>query len=431
MIFDNEQKRAIKHIDGPLLVIAGPGSGKTATMIERLHTMINKHYINQERILVITFSRAAANEMRERFHKRIDNTAHKITFGTFHSVFLNMLKGFFIDFNIDIISEEQRRYFLVEILHNIGYEFVLTDFIDELLLDITLFKNSNSPISSYLPFSCDNNMFTRIYTALEEKMLKNQYMDFDDIIILTNRLLCNNASFLNTMRHRYDYVLIDEFQDINQLQFDCIYMITKNHRNVFAVGDEDQSIYGFRGSKPDIMMDFNKYYNNAELIYLKNNYRSGKEIVLSAKRLISHNKNRYIKDFNAVNKFNSKVSVFKYKNMNEQLKHINKILKTSSNIDFAIICRTNSEKTYFKRNTLAKNVLTMHESKGLEFDTIWIPNVNKGNCPYEHKLYECNIEEERRLFYVAITRAKKNIYISYCTEKKNKRVKKSKFIKEL
>jgi len=431
MIFDFEQKRAINYIDGPLLVIAGPGSGKTTTMIERLFTMINECHIEQDKILVITFSRASASEMKERFNKRINNSEHKITFGTFHSVFLNMLKTYFKDFKISIISENKNREFLISILRDIGYEFVLTDFIDELLLDISLYKNSNCDISSYLPFSCDKCLFMNIYSLYEENLLKNGYMDFDDIILLTHKLLSNNRHFLYTMEKLYSHVLIDEFQDINQIQFECIYMLTNSHRNVFAVGDEDQSIYGFRGSKPDIMLAFENYYKDAKLIHLKNNYRSGKEIVASAKKLISHNKKRYKKDFIAVNQFISQVNTYKFKTRNEQLHHINKALQNSTIENFAIICRTNNEKKYFKLNTLAKYVLTMHEAKGLEFDTIWIPNVNNGNCPYIHKLYKSNMEEERRLFYVAVTRAKKVVNISYCTENKNKKLKKSIFINEL
>lgn len=435
MIFDNEQKRAIKHLNGPLLLIAGPGAGKTATMVERLHNMIIESEINPDRILVITFSRAAATEMKSRFYKRVNNLDYDVHFGTFHSIFLKMLKHYFGNtFNFKLIEEYEKNKILTMVLKEHGFENILSDFVDEFLLDVSLYKNSGMEFASYKPFSCDFETFVSIYKGYEKKLRKRQIFDFDDIILMTNEMLMYNKDFRTYWQSRFDYVLIDEFQDINSLQFNAVKILVDKHDNIFAVGDEDQSIYGFRGSNPDIMLNFQKEFSNALVLYLVNNYRSGKEIVDTSQRLIKHNKSRYNKTINSASQKESRISFLKSKTEDEQLNSIKSIVITLDK-DFAILCRTNSEKNYFQQELSKVNidvtVLTMHESKGLEFDAVLIPNVIEGNIPFVHKIYGCDCEEERRVFYVAITRAKKNLFISYIKVKKNIRKKKSSFIKEL
>lgn len=421
---------------GPLLLIAGPGSGKTTTMIERLATMVNYHKVNPERILVITFSRAAAIEMKNRFIKRMYPKIQDVTFGTFHSVFLTMIKQYFgnkIRFNV--VTETTKKKYIESILRKEGFDYILYDFIDEFLMDVTLYKNSNTEIQSYSPISCDINMFMRIYSGYENLMLKNENMDFDDIIILMNDLLSYNADFRKYWQNRFDYILIDEFQDINELQFNAVCQLAMKHNNIFAVGDEDQSIYSFRGSNPEIMVNFTNVFNDSELIYLTNNYRSGKDIVRIASNLISNNKNRFKKIFYAKNTYSCSISILKLKNKSEQINKIVEIISKDYSKSIALLCRTNSDKNYLENNLQdfrkKINILTMHECKGLEFDFVWIINAVEGNCPFVHKIYGSNIEEERRLFYVAITRARKKIYISYCREYKMKHTKKSRFVREL
>lgn len=436
MKFDKEQKRAINHISGPLLLIAGPGSGKTTTMIERLANMIDVHNINPERILVITFSRAAASEMKSRFQSRIYPKNHNVFFGTFHSAFLSMIKSYFGNkMRINVVTEDIKKKYVELLLKEEGYEYILHDFIDEFLLDVTLYKNSECDFHAYKPVSCDFNLFSRLYTGYEKLMLNEQNMDFDDIIILMNNLLKHNEAFKTYWQNRYDYILIDEFQDINELQFSAVYQLAEKHKNLFAVGDEDQSIYGFRGSKPDIMINFQKIFNETEIIYLTGNYRSGEKIVKIASDLISNNKKRYFKSFRAYNKSESEVKVLKFNNFKEQAEEIIKTIETIKPNSMAILCRTNADKFSISKalNEHAEkiNILTMHECKGLEFDFVWIINAANGVCPFKHPLYKCDIEEERRLFYVAVTRAKKKLYISYCKGRKGLHKKKSIFIKEL
>lgn len=434
MNFNNEQLRAINHINGPLLVIAGPGSGKTATMIERLAHMIEDEHINPERILIITFSRAAAAEMKKRFKKRIKKNFEPAFFGTFHSIFLYMLKSYYGDsFSCTLIDANTQKQMLHNILIKTGFEFVINSFYEEILRDIGLYKNSGMDLASYLPFSCNKELFTIIYTSYHLEMLKSDFMDFDDILILINDRFINDNAFKTYWQSKFDYILIDEFQDINTIQFESVRALSEHHNNVFAVGDEDQSIYAFRGSKPDIMLNFTNVYDKAKTIYLTKNYRSGVKIVEAGNRLISNNKKRYKKVIESANKFEANVCINSNSNLISQLKDIENILKKHKQESIAILCRTNAYKNYYVKNINSNTVkiITMHEAKGLEFDTVIIPDVSEGICPYRHKLYKCNIQEERRLFYVAVTRAKKNLYISYCIHGKKRKMKKSRFIKEL
>ena len=436
MKFDNEQKRAINHLNGPLLLIAGPGSGKTTTMTERVANMICNHNINADRILVITFSKASSVEMKNRFVKRMQPLNYDVTFGTFHSVFLSMIKKFFGNkVNLNVIDDSVKKEYIEETLHKIGYEYVSSDFLEEFLLDLTLFKNSDNDLSAYLPVSCDFSMFSRIYSGYENLMLKNENIDFDDVISLTNNLLLYNKDFREYWQSKYDYILIDEFQDINELQFSAVLKLAEKHNNLFAVGDEDQSIYGFRGSKPEIMVNFKKVFNDSKILYLCNNYRSGSKIVSAASELIKHNKKRYNKDFKAHNCISGEVNVFKFYDFDEQITAIATALKNIEKQSFAVLCRTNADKIYcikkLKQFSDKIKILTMHECKGLEFDYVWIINAMDGICPFRHSLYDSDIEEERRLFYVAVTRAKMCLNISYCTARKGIKRKKSPFIKEL
>lgn len=436
MKFDEEQKRAIYHLDGPLLLIAGPGSGKTTTMIERLYVMITKHNIRPERILVITFSKAAALEMKKRFNNRMKPISLDVRFGTFHSVFLSMIKSYFGDkLKLRVVSESVKKKYVEALLREIGYEYILYDFIDEFLLDVSLYKNSGTDISSFSPASCDFDMFVSIYSAYEEKLKNNGYVDFDDIITLMNELLTHNLAFREHWQGSYDYILIDEFQDINAQQFSVVQKLSEKHNNLFAVGDEDQSIYGFRGSKPEIMMDFKKVFKDAQILYLCGNYRSGKEIVNAASNLISKNKKRYDKQFIANNREESCINIYKFRRLNDQLDAVFTEINRCKCKSMAVLCRTNADKYNCIKHLriMPENVkiLTMHECKGLEFDFVWIINASEGICPFKHPLYASDMEEERRLFYVAVTRAKSKLNISYCIDRKGLKRKKSRFIKEL
>lgn len=434
MKLNNEQKRAVDHINGPLLVIAGPGSGKTSAMTERLYNMIYSHKIPQSKILVLTFSRAAASEMKHKFLNKTQSNETLVLFGTFHSIFLKMLKEFYGNsFNYNLIDSNIQFEIISLILNKFGYKISVNSFVEEILRDISLFKNSDININSYKPVSCGAKIFKDIFFSYKKELNKLNLIDFDDILIFMLYYLRNDKKFSIHCQSKFDYILIDEFQDINYIQFESIKIISKNHNNVFAVGDEDQSIYAFRGSKPDIMLNFKKSYPEADIIYLYKNYRSGQLIVESANKLIKHNRLRYNKIIHSAIDLISQIKIKSYKNNKSQLDSLQILIKSNENESIAILCRTNMHKKYYSKHLTQKNlkILTMHESKGLEFDTVIIPDLSEDICPYKHKFYKRNIEEERRLFYVAVTRAKKNLYLSYCKYEKKRKLKKSRFIREM
>ena len=436
MNYDFNQKRAIVNISGPLLLIAGPGSGKTATMIERLHHMVTAEKIRPERILVITFSRAAAKEMKERFAKRIFPVENKVLFGTFHSIFLKMIRSYYKErFDLKLCTDQFRNKIVKDLLLENGYDFIIKEFIDEVILDITLFKNSNADITMFRPLSSDMDTFLKIYSGYERMLRKNSFFDFDDIIILMKQFLENDPFICRYWQKCFDFILIDEFQDINEPQFDIVRLLSEIHKNVFAVGDEDQSIYGFRGSRPEIMLDFGRYFNDCKKIQLSNNYRSGQNIVEAAKALISNNKNRYAKTFRAANRFKGEVNLLEFSDKESQNRYMKKILAVQNEETIAVLCRTNALKSEYTHHFTCYSdrvrFLTIHESKGLEFDNVWIPEVMEAYYPYRHKRFGCNEEEERRIFYVGMTRAAKRLYLSYFTKGKRRRLQRSVYLDEI
>ncbi|MCD8299635.1 MAG: ATP-dependent helicase, partial [Clostridiales bacterium] len=300
MITDKAQEQAIKHRDGPAIVLAGPGSGKTTVITRRVRQMISVGGIDPTGILVITFSRAAAAEMQKRFFYLMDRQQIPVTFGTFHAVFFHILKQAYGYTASQIAKEEQRTLFVREYIHRLRLEYDdETDFIRNILGEISLIKNSGIDVAHYYSASCAEDIFRRIYDAYQECLSSNRLLDFDDMLMFTKELFEKRPDILSGWQERYPYILIDEFQDINQLQYDIVRMLAMPHNNLFIVGDDDQSIYRFRGSKPEIMLNFENDYPGAETICLSTNYRSGTEIVKTAGNLISYNKTRFPKDIKA------------------------------------------------------------------------------------------------------------------------------------
>ncbi len=417
------------------MLVAGPGSGKTATMTERIRRMILETRIPSGKILVITFSRAAAAEMESRFRKRMAPLKADAVFGTFHSVFLHLMKNYYgCRFSFQLCDEACRRQILKDILLQNGYPFIIKDLIDAVLLDITLRKNSNTfqkDISSE-----KQEDFQRIYLEYERCLRKQGWMDFDDILLLMQQSLTYDPAFLRYCRARFDYILIDEFQDINAVQFSIVRMLAAEHRNLFVVGDEDQSIYGFRGSRPQIMLDFAKYFHDCRQIALSKNYRSGTRIVEASKALIVNNKKRFAKQMDPANPFPGEVQLLEYKDREMQNAAMAAYLKSHAQESCAVLCRTNQLKQYyaFRLKNIGDRLsfLTMHEAKGLEFDHVWIPEANNGIYPYRHRQEDSfDTEEERRIFYVGMTRAAKCLMISSFSEGNRGKLQKSIYLSEI
>ena len=609
MSLNHAQKEAVAHFKGPCMVLAGPGSGKTLTIAKRIEYLIQTYEVRPEEILVITFTKYAANEMRQRFQRVMNTTSMPVTFGTFHGIYYGILKWAYHLNQDNILTEDERLELLKEIAGKAdwsGDEDLIQnrDFLKELAEEIGNVKNNLKDIDSYISRQYGMGRFRFIYHEYEERKQKLRKIDFEDMIVMCLKLFREYPEILKKWQKKYRFILVDEFQDINQAQYEVIRLLAAPENNLFIVGDDDQSVYGFRGAKPGIMMEFKKDFPDAKQVVLNINYRSTAHIVNGALRVINHNRMRYPKEIRASRKADKTVHVQEVKDSSEEahyiLEHIRDALKEGKKPEeIAVLFRTSSDAgiiaelfmeyqipfrmkehlnnlyehfigqdiySYFRLSQreydrryflqimnrpnrfisrdsvenrrvsyesmrkfycdkewmidridqlewdmkmienkspyaaiqyLRKSVgydeflkeyaqyrqlnleelkdildeiqerakefrtipewfehvenykemlksqmknqwgdegvalLTMHGAKGLEFDTVYVMAANEGAIPYKKAKIDDEIEEERRLFYVAMTRAKRKLTISYVKEKNGKTVKPSRFVNEL
>ena len=602
--YSSNQKKAIEHGAGPLMVLAGPGSGKTFVITHRIKYLIEGPGINPAHILVVTFSRAAAKEMKDRFKKLYSKSP--VTFGTFHSVFFNLLKTAY-GFGSEQIASDELRYTLIKELikrNSIENEDINT-LAGNLLNEIALVKQDNISIKNYYSNSISSDTFKKIYSDYESELEARGKLDFEDMLSLTYELLSERSDILKAVQNRYRYILVDEFQDINFLQYNIIKLMAGEKQNITVVGDDDQSIYRFRGARPEIMLGFERDFRNVKKVFLDINFRSSTQIVNASTKLISFNSKRFPKSFKAKNGDGAPVSLIEFKNpfleVNSIIKDIKDYIKSGQDINnIAVLYRTNlsprllierlmrnnipftirdaipnlfdhwvakdiisyiklainmgdksdllrisnKPNRYISRDSLSSSranietlfdyyddksymikrivelrehlrtiknlkpatalryirnvvgydeyieeycdmnsvesddcysilgdlensaaeyntfndwfvhmdeykdelieakrksnendkgvrLMTFHSSKGLEFDIVYIIDVNEGSVPYKKAKGVDEIEEERRMFYVAMTRARKKLFICYCVENFGKSIGKSDFVIEL
>ena len=348
MELNKNQTLAVNHKDGPCLVLAGPGSGKTAVLTARINTLIQSGVPASE-ILVITFTKAAAIEMKERF-ERLSDDIYPVTFGTFHSLFWGILQRETGLKNSDIILGSSRLRLIKEAMKRANLasdDYILVKaFSSEL-------SNMNNHIDeevAYIPKYVekhDLDAFSREYELLKEKY---HVIDFDDMLIKTYRLFISNSAILKKWQERFSYFLVDEMQDMNDIQYRLIKMLSSRTNNLFCVGDDDQSIYGFRGSNPKIMKNFADDYANIEKIVLDQNYRNPANIVEAASHLISKNSNRFDKAIKA-NVLNGGISIWEFETESDEAEAVvNQIEKLKSNDvnldDIAVLYRNHSDAKY-------------------------------------------------------------------------------------
>ena len=260
------QKEAVMHKDGPMMVLAGPGSGKTLVITKRIQYLISHYQIPPQRILVITFTRAAANEMKERFWRLAGETL-PVSFGTFHSVFFTILK-YAYHYSADNILPEHKKYdFIREIITDHELEIDdEADFMRQIIQEISLVKGQMIHLAYYHSGCCGDEVFKEIYRAYEEKLHENRWIDFDHILVYTYELLKEREDIRNAWQQKFPYILIDEFQDINKIQYEIVKMLAGETKNLFIVGDDDQSIYKFRGARPELMLNFPKDFENTRQV---------------------------------------------------------------------------------------------------------------------------------------------------------------------
>ncbi len=602
--YSSNQKKAIEHGAGPLMVLAGPGSGKTFVITHRIKYLIEGLGINPAHILVVTFSRAAAKEMKDRF-ERLYNKSF-VTFGTFHSVFFSLLKTAY-GFTSEQIASDELRYSLIKdlIKKNSIMNEDINNLSGNLLNEIALIKQDNINIKNYYSNSIASDVFKKLYREYEAELEVRNKLDFEDMLSLTYELLNGRKDILEAIQNRYRYILVDEFQDINFLQYNIIKLMAGKDQNITVVGDDDQSIYRFRGARPEIMFGFERDFRNVSKVFLDINFRSSTQIVDASTKLISFNSKRFPKTFTAKNGSGAPVSVIEFKNpfseVNTIVNDIREYIKANQDINnIAVLYRTNlsprlliermmknnipftirdaipnlfehwvskdiisyiklalnmGNKTdllrisnkpnrYISRDSLSSSkanietlfdyyedksymikriielrehlrtiknlkpstalryirtvvgydeyieeycdmngiesddcytilgdlensaseyntfndwfvhmeeykkeliesrkksnendngvrLMTFHSSKGLEFDIVYIIDVNEGSVPYKKAKGVDEIEEERRMFYVAMTRARQKLFICYCKENFGKSIGKSEFIIEL
>lgn len=291
---NKEQALAAHHYMGPMLVLAGPGSGKTALLCEHIRILIEEYDVDPSSILTLTFSKKAALGLRSRFMNSTDQHTYPVTFGTFHSVFYRILKQYKRFEDDCLITNEQKLWLIKDTAISMN----ITEIIDnkwciDTLNAISAYKNTGK-MPLYLSDE-ERESFPDLADRYTRRMRSSGLIDFDDMLILFLELIKKNEGILYDIRARFKYFLVDEFQDCNSIQYEIIKLLAGNEANLFCVGDDDQSIYGFRGANSRIVLDFVADYENCKVVHLLRNYRCASDIIDVAESLITHNKIRSIK----------------------------------------------------------------------------------------------------------------------------------------
>ena len=338
MDFNQAQMTALEHRDGPMMVLAGPGSGKTTVITHRIKRLLEAG-VDPSGILVITFTKAAATEMKERFlrlareedEKRkqaeqraggsrtgaekpffgtadpgprrreacgtsLEAAGSRVSFGTFHSVFYHILKWAYRFPAGNVISGEEKRQYFKKFLDESEMEVEdEAEFISSIINEISYVKGERLDLKYYYSQDCPEEWFKKLYDGYDEMLKTTGKIDFDDMLVMCHELFTERKDILAAWQKKFKYILVDEFQDINLLQYQVVRMLALPENNLFIVGDDDQSIYRFRGAKPEIMLGFEKDFPGTKRVLLGTNYRSTKEIVETSLRLIEHNKVRFEK----------------------------------------------------------------------------------------------------------------------------------------
>lgn len=292
-----------------MILIACPGSGKTTTLLRRIHHMVADCGIPADQILMITFTRAAAAHMREQYLREY-GASGGVTFSTIHALCNATLRKFRGVTPDQILSEGEIREFLRDRVRRSSSINDKDEFISDFLTDLTVMRNNRISASDFVP-ACtkDVKMFRNLSAAYDRFRQDNHRIDYDDMLLMTADALENDRQVLSFLRNRYRYIQVDEYQDVNGVQRDIIYAIAGKEGNLAVVGDDDQSIYGFRGARPEIMLEFRKDYPGAAVIPMSVNYRSGSEIIRQAGALISNNRERFEKDFTGSRNTSGRVTV--------------------------------------------------------------------------------------------------------------------------
>lgn len=368
------QQRAVCHETGPMLVLAGPGSGKTTVLLCRISRLLERGLAKPQEILALTFSKAAAEEMKSRFENL--NGASGVSFGTFHSIFFRILRSRY-GWNVEqIFQEEERRSILRNSIEAEKWDIPdLEEYISQFFSQLSLMNSELEQPNRFTPTGMPVEEFRKLYRAYEGYKERHEKLDFDDMLTQCYQLLREDAAVREYWQRKYKFILVDEFQDVNQAQFACLQILAERHQNLFVVGDDDQSIYAFRGARPDFLLRFPTLYPAAKKVTLNTNYRSTERIVNLAERVIGNNEVRFVKNMKGIGEAGDKVTFFLAEDAAKEAAHIaekiGRLLDEGVPLtEIAVIYRTNLQGGAFARELY---------KRGIPYDL----RDNSGNV-YEH-----------------------------------------------
>lgn len=359
------QAEAVGHEDGPLLVLAGAGSGKTRIITERIAHLVNQKGVSPSNILAVTFTNKAANEMKERINRLIPHKSRGLWIGTFHAVSLRILKreiknldGFKHDF---IIYDEGDQIKLIkECMSRLN--------IGERTLDA---RGVRSKIDSAknkglspgdLQANAYDDRIPKIYDLYEQELRKLNALDFGDLLYVAVSLFEEKPEVLRNYQEQFRHILVDEYQDTNHMQYKIVELLSGKHRNIFVVGDDNQSIYGWRGADITNILNFERDFSDARIVKLERNYRSTKTILTAANQLILKNKNRHDKNLWTENPEGEKLHYYEARDERDEARYVVSQIESEvsgtgySYRDIAVFFRTKNQSRLIEEEFLRRNV---------------------------------------------------------------------------
>lgn len=360
--FNKGQLAAIHHVKGPMLALAGPGSGKTTAMVHRIQYLIEEAKVSPANILVITFTRASAKEMEERFVRLMKGKRYPCTFGTFHSVFFYILKMAYGYHSGNILLEEEKYSIIRDIIRSKQLEYEdEEEVIISVIQEIGMMKGDMIALEHFYSSCIGEDVFRDIYREYEKKVTSMGKLDFDDMMVYCFELLGARQDILKSLQRRYQYILVDEFQDINKIQYEITKMLAAPGNNLFIVGDDDQSIYGFRGAKPEIMLHFKEDFPDTVMTLLDVNYRCSRNITEGAIRLINNNRIRFEKKIISAREFEEPIQIHHMKTLQEENNHVLMTIldykkKGIPYHEMAVIVRTNVQARMIVHKLMEYNI---------------------------------------------------------------------------
>lgn len=368
---NEKQKEAISLGLGPAMILAGPGSGKTTVLLHRIKFLIDELNISPKNILVITFTKAAADEMKERAADILNFSGERPFFGTFHSYFYSILKRSYEYRNYSILTTKQKIHILENLLRE-KYQnrHVSNNFIKDILVCFSKRKNHANCEQDIKNLNFSTEEFEELQALYDNFNSENGFMDFDDILYLAWEILKKNSALLKEIQNEIKYVLVDEFQDVNFSQYRLLTLLTETEGNLFVVGDDDQSIYRFRGANEENFGLFVRDFPKAHKVILDTNYRCPGSVVEISSMLIKNNEKRFFKQLRSGKTDKGNVWCRRFISKDEERKYIIEYIKEQlgkGENSIAVLCRTNSQLTYFAERLKKEKIIFYMKEKPAKF----------------------------------------------------------------